>query len=132
MKDHDQIIANQLAGMSMEEAIFQAGYTSGHNAGYDRGTRDVQSGKQGTVWVKGQYEQLYAQVKAGKRVACYVDHSPWGSNKTFRDICTIDIRMEFASRGYCYGSLTDPAYSGTGVERFIQMCENLNVEWVNG
>lgn len=35
--NHDNIIANQLAGMSLEEAIFQHGYSSG----YERGKREA-------------------------------------------------------------------------------------------
>ena len=42
----DQIIANQLAGMPLEEAVFQAGYTAGVD--FQRNRR----GQRGAVWVK--------------------------------------------------------------------------------
>lgn len=37
----DQIIANQIAGMPLEEAIFQAGYSAGYDNGYERGRREA-------------------------------------------------------------------------------------------
>jgi hypothetical protein len=43
---NDQIIANQMAGMSLEEATYQAGYTAGVD--FERNRR----GQQGAVWVK--------------------------------------------------------------------------------
>lgn len=42
LKDHDQIITNQVAGMPLEEAIFQSGYIRGYDAGYERGKREAQ------------------------------------------------------------------------------------------
>lgn len=45
----EQIIANQAAGMPLEEAIYQAGYTAGHDIGYERGKRET---PQGPGWVK--------------------------------------------------------------------------------
>ena len=46
----DQIVANQVAGMPLEEAIYQAGYSSGHDIGYERGKREATP--QGIGWVK--------------------------------------------------------------------------------
>jgi hypothetical protein len=53
LNDHDQIVANQVAGMPLEEAIFQSGFTRGHDVGYERGKREVQPS---LVWVKATRE----------------------------------------------------------------------------
>lgn len=47
---NDQIIANQLAGMPLEEAVFQAGYSAGYDTGYKRGKREGLP--TGAVWVR--------------------------------------------------------------------------------
>jgi hypothetical protein len=46
----EQIVANQLAGMSLEEATFQSGYSAGHDTGYERGKREAV--RTGPKWVK--------------------------------------------------------------------------------
>lgn len=39
--NRDNIIANQLTGMSLEEAIFQHGYAAGHEAGCEKAINDA-------------------------------------------------------------------------------------------
>lgn len=61
--NHDNIIANQLAGMSLEEAIFQHGYSSGHDVGYERGKREAT----GPRWVRGiptEHKPYFARVES--------------------------------------------------------------------
>jgi hypothetical protein len=81
------------------------------------------------VWVKGHYDQLYEQIKGGKKTVCYVDYNPWGTDQVYRDICTIKPEtMEFTSRGHGYG--TSKYSSGNEKELFIQLCESIHVEWI--
>lgn len=83
------------------------------------------------VWVKGNYERLYNQIKGGKRTVCYIDHPRFFQQ---RDICTIKPNspdMEFSSRGHGYGGINDPGYCGSEIERFIQLCRGLNAEWLD-
>lgn len=89
----------------------------------------------GAVWVKGEYDRLYEQVKGGKRTVCYVDYN-WSVStlvEPVRDICTIKPgQMELSSRGHCYGSSRDwVALEGLSEkEAFIKMCEDSKVEWL--
>lgn len=81
------------------------------------------------VWVKSQYDQLYEQVKTGKRTVCYIDYHAHGVDKVYRDICTIrpDV-LEFSSRGVGYGCAQ--YMDGDEKTNFIQFCEKMNVEWL--
>jgi hypothetical protein len=83
------------------------------------------------VWVKGDYERLYHQIKSGKRTVCFIDYTPFGQDKTFRDICTIRAEtMEFTSRGHGYGGgkYQDAVYEK---KEFLEECKKLNVEWLD-
>lgn len=60
----DQIIANQIAGMPLEEAIFQAGYSAGYDNGYERGRREADD------WISVN-DQLPSE---SGRYWCYVEH----------------------------------------------------------
>ena len=95
--------------------------------------RDRSPKPAGAVWVKGDYDQLYEQLKADpeKRIACYVDYDYWISDirYTCRDICSIDGEMmEFQSRGHGYGSVR--FMPGDEKENFIGLCTEMNVEWL--
>lgn len=89
--------------------------------------------EQGAVWVKGQYDRLYEQVKNGKWVACYVDYNTRINNIILRDICqVIPDTMEFVARGIAYGyprSRFDP--SRDEKQSFIELCEEMHVEWLD-
>jgi hypothetical protein len=86
-------------------------------------------GQPGAVWIKDQYDKLYDQVKEGKQTVCYVDYTVFGSDKVYRDVCTIKAEtMEFVSRGHGYGSVR--YMSGNEKELFIQLCESIHVEWL--
>lgn len=85
----------------------------------------------GTVWVKGEYERLYAQVKGGKRSVCFVDYSLPKHDKTFRDVAAIEPKtLEIGVRGQGY---SDMSYDegAPEIKRFVNMCLCLNVEWLD-
>jgi hypothetical protein len=85
----------------------------------------------GAVWVKGQYDRLYNQLKGEpeRKIVCWVDYK-WrykNEESTCRDICTIrGEAMEFVSRGHGYACSTSTPYNV-----FIDACERLNVEWLD-
>lgn len=91
----------------------------------------------GAVWVKGDYDRLYDQLKADVncRIVCYVDYNtrsknPDGSPYILRDICSIwGENMEFGSRGIGYGSVR--FIPGDYKENFIELCKQMNVEWLD-
>jgi hypothetical protein len=83
----------------------------------------------GAVWVQGDYDRLYDQVKSGKRTVCYVDYNRF-SETVYRDICTIKAEtMEFTSRGVGYGGVAH--LEGATKDDFIQLCKEMNVEWLD-
>lgn len=85
----------------------------------------------GSHWLTGSYDKLYDQVKGGKRTVCYVDYK-WPMHPrsdAMRDICTISsVTMEFVSRGHGYGSVR--LMDGDEKTNFIELCKELNVEWL--
>lgn len=91
----------------------------------------------GAVWVKGEYDRLYDQLKADVncRIVCYIDYNtrtknPDGSPYVLRDICSIwGENMEFGSRGIGYGSVR--FMPGDYKENFIELCKQMNVEWLD-
>jgi hypothetical protein len=94
---------------------------------------EAERGK-GAVWVTGQYDRLYEQLRAEptKRIACFVDYNWYRENpaKIARDICTIrGETMEFISRGVGYGSAD--AADGDEKGDFIQLCELMHVQWLD-
>lgn len=88
-------------------------------------------------WITGDYQDLYIQVKElQRRVVCYVDYDSSIRGEPadiLRDICTIKGPvLNLLARGICYGDPTHPAYTAdTEMDRFVQMCEYLNVQWLN-
>lgn len=136
-------VKEQLYTLKEVRKIRKESYTKGAIAGYRHGLRQkkseapvkevAQPAPSGLRWIKGEYERLYEQVKSGKRTVCYADYNFSAEIKP-RDICTIRPRpegqqLELVSRGHGYGSTLD-ASSGTEIERFIQMCLEVNVEWL--
>lgn len=98
--------------------------------------KDAALGKLGqpvSTWVKGEYEKLYNQAKAGKRIPCYVDYDAFrdGSPK-YRDICSVGhnpTRLEFSARGIEYSAYIKPGKNE--LKEFLAECERLNVEWLD-
>jgi hypothetical protein len=90
----------------------------------------------GAVWVKGEYDRLYDQVKGGKRTVCFVDYR-YGhvdQEQVCRDICTIDNEgWEFFARGIGYGRLSYAMkkYGMAQDSAFVKICEEMNVEWLD-
>jgi hypothetical protein len=70
---------NVQAGMPENEASFQAGYTCGHDAADQKWKvkYDELKAQSGAVWVKGEYDWLYDQLKAEpeKNIVAYIDYS---------------------------------------------------------
>jgi hypothetical protein len=88
----------------------------------------------GVTWITGHYGRLYDQLKANpeKRIVCYVDYTRDIGNKwhKWRDICTINGEaMEFASRGHRYSGIH--YMSGNPKTNFIDLCDMLNVQWLD-
>ena len=90
--------------------------------------------EQGAVWLTGQYDRLYEQLKADpkKRIACFVDYSGFGSKSIHRDICTIrGERLEFVSRGHGYGGADCLLLGEDEKTVFLAECERLHVQWLD-
>lgn len=91
--------------------------------------------KWGAIWVNGQYDRLHDQLKADpeKRITCYVDYNGFRDGHTYRDVCYIKgKRLEFSSRGHCYGSNQDFEWDGKSEKySFVALCNNLHVEWLD-
>jgi hypothetical protein len=146
---HDQIIANQVSGMSLEKAIYQAGYSAGKQAqqAVSLPLREIgeeqlkvlnktterlfeRDNPQQAVWVKGEYDRLYDQLKAlpEKRIVAFIDNTAFKNVQ--RDITTIrGETMEFVSRGHGYGGVQ--YMQGDEKNNFIGLCEHFNVEWLD-
>jgi hypothetical protein len=121
---------NVQAGMPENEASFQAGYTCGHDAADQKWKvkYDELKAQSGAVWVKGEYDWLYDQLKAEpeKNIVAYIDYS-FLNGRAYRDIKTIrGSTMEFVSRGHGYGLGMD-----VDKQRFILLCLEKNVEWLD-
>jgi hypothetical protein len=91
---------------------------------------------QQAVWVKGDYDRLYDQVKADKRTICFVNYFSGYDNEKLgpmRDICTCaSDGMEFFARGIGYGNPRHFMYKGMDEKQsFIALCEHINVEWLD-
>lgn len=103
--------------------------------------KEVPATQKGAIWITGQYDRLYDQLKAEpeRRIVCYVDYKwRWrnddktDSEGVYRDICTIrGERMEFSSRGNGYGGAD--LMLGWYDEKiyFLQECEKLHVQWLD-
>ncbi len=93
--------------------------------------------QKGAVWVRGEYDRLYEQLKANpeRKIVCWVNYTWRMKNEqgeTLRDICSIMGRvMGFNARGVGYGG--SELWIGRDDERnvFIEECERLNVEWLD-
>jgi hypothetical protein len=58
-------------------------------------------------WIKDNYEKLYEQVKAGKRVVCYVDYDTCcDGSLILRDIYDRYIDPEKMNRRYSFPNAT--------------------------
>lgn len=138
----EQITANQLAGMPLEEAIFQAGYSSGVEFQLKRqqavglGLID-ENNKSGAVWLTGQYDRLYEQLKAEpeRKIVCWVDYD-WGRNGSpeylCRDICSIMGKvMGFNARGIGYGGTELLIGDENEKAEFLEECARLHVQWLD-
>lgn len=93
--------------------------------------------EQGAVWLTGQYDRLYDQLKAEpeRKVVCWVDYS-WNfkdANPTkFRDICTVrGEKLEFVSRGHGYGGADMMIGWDDEKKYFLEECERLYVQWLD-
>lgn len=90
--------------------------------------------EQGAVWLTGQYDRLYDQLKAepGKQIVCFVDYTRdiGGKFHHWRDICTIrGETMEFLSRGRGYGMVRN--MKGDEKTNLISLCEEMQVQWLD-
>lgn len=95
----------------------------------DEAVKDEKGEQPGAVWVRGDYDRLYDQVKSGKRTVCYVDYAARGVDRVYRDICSIHPDgMEFVARGIGYGSVK--YLEGDEKANFIGLCKIKNVEWL--
>ena len=80
------------------------------------------------------YERLYGLICDGHVAVGFVDYK-WGrdrDNKPLRDVVKIVRRRLYdifiGVRGCCYGDVLSA--SGDEKTAFIQVCESLNLEWV--
>lgn len=92
---------------------------------------------QGAIWVKGDYDRLYDQLKAEseRKIVCWVNYEWRYKNKVgeiLRDICAIMGKvMGFNARGIGYGGVE--IWIGTEDEKkyFLEECKRLDVEWLD-
>lgn len=92
---------------------------------------------QGAVWLTGQYDRLYDQLKAEpkKQIVCWVDYTwRWGNEvaETVRDICSVrgDV-MGFNARGIGYGGAEGWVGDEKEKAEFLEECERLHVRWLD-
>lgn len=93
--------------------------------------------QQGAVWVNGQYDRLYDQLKAEpeRKIVCWVDYQ-WGlrdeSKEILRDICSIMGRvMGFNARGIGYGGAEIWIGGEYEQKEFLEECDRLHVQWLD-
>ena len=90
--------------------------------------------QQGPVWVKGQYDRLYNQLKAEpeREIVCWVDYQWRVRNEPkeiLRDICAIMGKvMGFNARGIGYGGAEIWVGEETEKIEFLSECERLHVQ----
>jgi hypothetical protein len=96
-----------------------------------------QAAPQGAVWVTGQYDRLYDQLKAEpeRKIVCWVDYTwRWGNEppETLRDICAIMGRiMGFNARGTGYGGAEGWVGNENEKLEFLSECKRLHVQWLD-
>jgi hypothetical protein len=92
--------------------------------------------EKGAIWITGQYERLYDQLKEEpeRKIICWVDYDGFkrmGDLEPCRDICSIrGVNMSFIARGISYG---DVQYLHGDHQRkyFIELCEQTHVQWLD-
>jgi hypothetical protein len=97
LKDHDQIIANQMTGMSIEEAIFQTGFTRGHNVGYERMKREAEQGviHQRKETVEEEWESFWKEIVTN-------DDGTINIEQVKKELADFSFVMEQVQKVYCH------------------------------
>lgn len=97
LKDDDQIIANQMAGMSIEEAIFQAGFTRGHNVGYERMKREAEQGviHQRKDTVEEEWESFWKEIVTNEDGTINIEQIK-------KELADFSFVMEQVPKVYCH------------------------------
>ncbi len=83
------------------------------------------------------YTELFELICNGHEIPCFVDYSYLDNDKRiYRDICRVRRRAEFdisfGARGIGYGDISS-WHKGKGkieIDVFIDLCERLNVEFI--